>query len=340
MNFPTILKWMGYGTAILSFVAGVREVVKVVSDRAEAHHQMESLIASERIQREGHDYAAAWQTLDQAAKIDSGSAQVHEAQEDLAMEWLENIRVEGDERFSDITQKVDPVLTRGIAAAKMPARQADLMAHLGWSYFLRSREGAGALDPAASYADAVRKDPNNPYAEAMWGHWILWNNGDSAEAARHFSNALASNRERPFVRRLQLNAFLNRHDGAAAEQVVRVADDIRKEGGSISPEDERRIFSMYYGKLIPSSKETPQFIRAVPPAEHVVTFRWLFDSLDLPDSESMLRQGDLSVLEEAAGELDEARRGYDSLRKKLAGQPGPLLAAAETGSRRLAANGR
>jgi hypothetical protein len=341
MNFPTILKWMGYGTAILSFVAGVSGVVKVVSDRAEARRQVESLLASEQIQLDGHDYAAAWQTLERAAKVDAGSVRVQKAQEDLAMAWLENIRAEGDQRFSDITEKVDPALTRGITAAKMPARRADLMAHLGWSYFLRSREGAGGLDPAASYADAVRNDPNNPYAEAMWGHWILWNNGDAiAEAERHFSNALASNRQRSFVRGMQISALLNRHDDATEEEVVRVADDIRKEGGSISPDVKRRIFSMYYGKLIPPDQKTADFVRAVPPAEHLATFRWLFDSLELPDSESMLRQGYLSILEEAGGQVDEARKGYDALRKKLAGQPGSLLTAAETGSRRLGATGR
>lgn len=340
MNFPTVLKWMGYGTAILSFVAGVREVAKVVSDRAEVHRQVESLLASAQIQREGHDYAAAWQTLDDAAKIDSHSARIAGAQEDLGMEWLENIRVDGDARFSDVTQKVEPVLTRGIAATKAPTRQADLMAHVGWSYFLRSREGTGGLDPAARYAGAIRANPNNPYAEAMWGHWILWNNGNSQDAERHFSNALASNRERPFVRGVQLNALLNKHDDAAAEQVVHVANDIRKENGSISPEVERRIFSMYYGKLIPSGTETARFIRVVPPAEHVATFRWLFDNLQLPESESILRQADLSVLEEAAGQVDEARIGYAALRKKLAGRSGSLLTAAEAGSRRLAAPDR
>jgi hypothetical protein len=341
MNFPTILKWMGYGTAILSFVAGVSGAVKVVWDRAEARRQVESLLTSEQIQAGGRDYAAAWQTLERAAKVDSGSPRVQKAQEDLAMAWLENIRVEGDQRFSDITEKVDPVLTRGITAAKTPSRRADLMAHLGWSYFLRSREGAGGLDPAASYADATRNDPHNPYAEAMWGHWILWNNGDAiAEAERHFSNALASNRERPFVREMQLSALLNRHDDATEEEVVRVADDIRKEGGSISSDLRRRIFSMYYGKLIPADRKTSDFVRAVAPAEHVATFRWLFDRLELPDSESMLRQGDLSVLEEAAGQIDDARKGYDALKKKLAGQPGSLLTAAETGSRRLGAAGR
>jgi hypothetical protein len=336
ITFSTALKWIGYATAILSFAAAVRGITSAISSRVETRHKTEASLAAERIQLNGHDYAAAWQTLDQASKNDPDSAAIHEAQEDLAMEWLDNIRVQGSGTFSEIAQKLDPVLTRGIAAAKTPQRQADLGAHLGWSYFLRSREGVSGLDPSASYADAVKKDPGNPYAEAMWGHWILWNHGDPADAVRHFAAALGSNRERAFVRRLQLSALLNNHDDASEERVVEALNDIRKEGGSVPADMQHRIFSMYYGKLIPPGEETNRFIHAVPPAEHVATFRWAFDGMELRESESLLREGDLSVLEEAAGQLDDARHGYDSLRRKLGGQPGPLLAAAETGSKRLA----
>jgi hypothetical protein len=61
--------------------------------------------------------------------------------------------------------------------------------------------------------------------------------------------------------------------------------------------------------------------------------------MELGESEGFLRRGDLCVLEEAAGQLEDAKNGYDSIRKKLAGNPGPLLAAAETGSKRLAGAG-
>jgi hypothetical protein len=341
MTFSPILKWIGYGTAILSFVAGVRGITSAISSRMETRQKTETLLASERIQLSGHDYAAAWQTLDQASKLAPDSSAVHEAQEDLAMDWLDNIRVNGDGKFSDITQKVDPVLTHGIGVAKTPQRQADLTAHLGWSYFLRSREGVSGLDPAASYATAVKEDPGNPYAEAMWGHWILWNHGDPADAARHFDAALSSKRQRAFVRRLQLSALLNNHDDASQERVVQALNDIRKEAGSVqngsvSPELQREAFSMYYGKLIPPDEETPRFIHAVPPSEHVATFRWLFDGMDLDESQRLLREGDLCVLEEAAGQTEDAKKGYDSIRKKLAGNPGSLLTAAEAGSKRLA----
>lgn len=94
MTFSTILKWVGYGTAILSFAAAVGGIITAISRHVETRHKTEALLASERIELNGHDYAAAWQTLDQASKIAPDSTAVHDAQEDLAMEWLDNIRVQ------------------------------------------------------------------------------------------------------------------------------------------------------------------------------------------------------------------------------------------------------
>jgi hypothetical protein len=336
MKAASFWKWVGYATALLSLAAGIGEVVSKISDRQENSRQLNSLLASEKLQAQNNDYASAWQTLDQAAKLDPDSADVRDAQENLAMLWLDNINVPEGGKFSDITDKLDPVLTKGIAASKSPQHQADLESHLGWSYFLRSRETGSGPDPAATYADAVKKDSDNPYAQSMWGHWILWNHGSIDDANAHFSAALASNRERAFVRGLQLSAFLNNHSDSADEEIVRIANAIRKEQGTIPAGIRQNIFSMYYDKLIPPHDQTPHFINAVPPAEHVATFHWLFDNPDPGDSNGLEKRAYLSVLEEAAGQRAEAKAGYDALRKQMADRPGPLLTAAEAGSKRLA----
>src|SRR4029077_899372 len=39
IKFSTVLKWVGYATAILSFFFGVRELIKIVSDRLESRHE-------------------------------------------------------------------------------------------------------------------------------------------------------------------------------------------------------------------------------------------------------------------------------------------------------------
>ncbi len=128
-----ILKRVGYGTAILSLVAGLGKIAKVISDRVEARRNIRALLSSEEVQRQGGDYGSAWRSLEQASQINPNSTEVLDARENLAMEWLENIRVLGDEKFSDITQKLEPVLTRGVVSSKSGPRKADLQAHVGWT---------------------------------------------------------------------------------------------------------------------------------------------------------------------------------------------------------------
>src|SRR5712672_2624819 len=132
-KFSSVWKWVGYATALLSLIAGVRGVEKLISDRIEARRKIDALLSAEQVQMRGHDYWSAWKSLEQASQVDPESDPVHAAQETLAMAWLENIHVQGSERFSDIAEKLEPVLTRGVAAAKAAPRQADLLAHLGWS---------------------------------------------------------------------------------------------------------------------------------------------------------------------------------------------------------------
>jgi hypothetical protein len=116
-------------------------IVKTVADRLEARRKIDVLLSSESAQLKGQDCGSAWRSLEQASRVDPDSPRVHAAQEALTMEWLENVRVLENEKFSDIAEKLEPVFTRGVASSKSPIQQPDLLAHVGWSYFLRVREG-------------------------------------------------------------------------------------------------------------------------------------------------------------------------------------------------------
>src|SRR5207248_938152 len=132
--------------------------------------------------------------------------QLREAQEDLAMVWLENIRISEGQKFSDIVDKLVPIVTRGVESAS-GVRKADLLAYIGWAYFRKSRDDALKLDIDGKYREALRLDPDNPFAHAMWGHWLIVNGNHIAEAQQHFAAALKSGRERKFVRELHLAAL-------------------------------------------------------------------------------------------------------------------------------------
>jgi hypothetical protein len=328
------LKWIGYVTAVLSLIAGIRGLQTLISGKMESHQKTESLLAAEQVQLRAHDYEAAWQTLEQAAQTGAEAAKVRDARETLAMEWLENIHVQNTRTFSDIVKRLDPVLTSGAAAAKAPQQKADLLAHLGWSYFLRGRDGITGLDPARTYTDAVQADANNPYAHAMWGHWILWNSRQPGDAALHFEAALRSGRQRDFVRRLQIAALLNGRNEACNRETARVLNAIRKENGSVDEATRQRLFSLYDEELILST-DSAAFIGAIAPAEQLLTFHWLFDRLDLSESSALSRSFEIALLEEAAGQRAEALASFQAVNAQLGGHPGSLLTKTQAAIRRL-----
>jgi hypothetical protein len=337
IEFSTVLKWVGSLTAILSLFFGVRQLIKIVSDRVEANRKIDALLKSEDVELKVRDYAAAWRSLEQASQIGPDSAKVHLAQENLAMAWLEDVHLREGEKWSDISEKVEPVLSRGVSSTKDSQRSADLLAHVGWAYFLRSRDGVFGLDPAGAYAKAAAQDKNNPYAEAMWGHWILWNHGKLSEASQHFSAALASGRQRDFVRRLQFAGLENCPNGQCDAEIIRVANEIRKENGKIDADTVHRIYSNYYGRVFSRNPSSNQFLNVIPPEEHLATFHWLFDGLDLDESGSLLRSGYLASIEEAAGKKEEALANYRGLRAKVPMHSGPLSDAIDGGIKRLSA---
>jgi hypothetical protein len=335
IEFSTVLKWVGSLTAILSLFFGIRQLVKIVSDRVEANRKIDALLKSEDVELKVRDYAAAWRSLEQASQVTPDSAKVHLAQENLAMAWLDDVHLREGEKFSDISEKVEPVLSRGAASTKDSQRSADLLAHIGWAYFLRTRDGVFGLDPVGAYSKAAAQDRNNPYAEAMWGHWILWNRGKLSDASQHFSSALVSGRQRDFVRTLQFAALENCPNGGCDAEIIRVANEIRKENGTIDADTVHRIYSNYYGRVFSPNPSANRFLNVIPPGEHLATFHWLFDGLDFDESESMLRGGYLATLEEAAGQREEALANYRALRTKVPMHSGPLSDAIDGGIKRL-----
>jgi len=313
------LAWVGSITAVFSLIAGIYGGWAFFSGQLERRHAIDHLLASEAVQLRSSDYESAWNTLGQAATIDSNSARVQQAQEDVAMQWLDNIRISGYQTFASITEKLEPVLTRGVASAKSPQRQADLMAHLGWSYFLRSRELPSSPDPEPSYRDALLKDPANPYAHAMWGHWILWNHQSLAKASEHFAAALATPRAdlRPYIRSMQLSALNNEDTPEAVAETIRVANDIRKEHGNLDPPWPHDLLNLYWQQMVPPYELKTAFLSAVPPLDHLDTFDWLLQRAGPDDPDPLSHAYIRSALLEAAGRRDEALAGYRSLQARF-----------------------
>ena len=284
---------------------------------------------------------AAWQARERTLAADSGNTTALDAQADCGMMLAAHARTTGNEaHFRDVVDPITPVLYQALETAR-GARAADLLAHLGWADFLRARDGVGGLRPESFYRRALEQDPDNPYANAMWGHWILWQHGALAEAQARFQRALASGREREYVRWLQLVALMLFSDAPLEFEAVRVANEMRGNGEPVPTNDaERRVWSkcwnLYYHHLLGGTQQAT-FLAILPPAEHLATFRWLFPESQMPPDKLHLWVLFLATFQERSGERLAAHSNYAWLQSALRSQQasGRVLDQTEEGLRRL-----
>jgi hypothetical protein len=253
-----MLKWVGAITAILTLVFGIQQLMQRIADIRDRERQVAELTDTGLRQQQAGDYESAWNSFDAAAKAaqtggllakivgrpDAHTLRLRLAREDLAMKWLENARASGNRTFSDLVGRLQPVLDLGVASAQ-PVRKADMLAHIGWGYFLRSRDGHDRLDPEPQYREALAADAANPYAHAYLGHWLAWAKRDLKGSREQFAAGVAAGRETPYVRSLQLAAYANLGSEGDAEYVAAVNDMYRRHE-PVDGEAQRETLSNFY----------------------------------------------------------------------------------------------
>ena len=266
---------------------------------------------------ESGSQALAWQRFTEISKERPEPPAARRAQEDCAMRWLREIRVQADkESFTDIVVRVLPVLAEGAAAAT-GQRAADLRAHMGWADHLRTREGVGGLDPQAHYRQALALDADNVYAHTMAGHLTMVQRGPIDEARRHFQVALDGGREHAWVRGMQFAALLYHTPGPGQIEAARAASDMRQRGEAIEPALRDRLWTYVYYDSLLSRERRDGFVAAVHDKDAAATFLWLFPEAEVrPDRRALWRYG-LASLEEAAGDRAGARKRFEALRDEF-----------------------
>jgi len=204
------------------------------------------------------------------------------------------------------------------------------------------REGVGGLDPVQHYRRAIEADPKNVFAHAMWGFEIFRKRGPLAEAKEHFSVTLESGRKREYVRHMQISALLWVRDPELESEAVRIANDMRKKGeampaGAADRSDTWRLWNIYYDRLLNDHEES-RFLSALPAADHLATFRWLYPESQLPKDKFHNYLAMLAQLQEASGDLAGALASYRQLQKELSKEgitSGRLIVNAEAAIKRL-----
>jgi tetratricopeptide (TPR) repeat protein len=269
---------------VLTLLFGLQRLVGWIGDWREQQQQVAELLALSVTQQETQHYPEAWASLTEAERLDASNEDVRRAQEDLVMVWLRAARVRvGEQTFTDLVKPLVPVLERGALRAE-GQRKADLLAHAGWADFLRWRDGARDLAVEAHYSRALKSDPGNPFAHAMWGHWILFTGGDVDAARQHFDNALTAGREREYVRHMQLAALLNVSREKGLEELLRLSNEMRLHNEKIGrSEGDKILWLACYSDLYGADSWTASPTR-IAPGDEIATLRWLYARSDHEDS--------------------------------------------------------
>jgi tetratricopeptide (TPR) repeat protein len=282
-----------------------------------AEAQATTLAATAQQLCESRDHALAWQRYDEAIARYPDHSSLRQAREDCGMRWLREIRVrEGKETFTDIVNRVLPILAEGATNAK-GQRAADLRAHMGWANFLRIREGARGLAPQAQYQKALVEDASNVYAHAMWAHNIMFKGGSIESARQHFDSALASGRERSYVRELQFAAMLSNMESSTQIEAARVAGEMRKSGEEIDERLRERLWTYVYSAGLLSESRRMSFMAGMRDPDNPATFRWLYPENRVREDRRNLWRYFMASLEQAAGERDAALARYEALRSDI-----------------------
>lgn len=320
-RFSTTMKWIGAATAVLTLLFALQRLVTSITDAQQKRAHATELLRVAKLQaRDGH-HDEAWATLEEGAALNARQDEIRAAQEDLAMDWLRNAHITvGHQKFADIVQKTRPVLVRGLTTADTK-RRADLMAHLGWADFLLWKESGGELHPEEQYRRAVEIDSLNPFAHAMWGHWILYRHGSLDAARAHFASAARSGAHRDEVRHLQTVAISDLHDSAGEIEMLRLANELRRTGEAIPTETRRRM--AYAVCLDPASRLRSADLSWTPikpsasAEDELLAMRWMFDALSLDDGQDVVRDFCFAALEEGAGNKEQALAMFKSIRTRL-----------------------
>jgi hypothetical protein len=329
-----VMKWVGIVTALISFGTALYALVDSASELRDHKRVFREQFKSGHMQQSTGDFANAWDSFTHAettvadegvfAKLLGGLSpeqrEVRTAEQDLAMEWLRDSHVPDGSQFSVIADKLVNVLTIG-ANASSGARKADLLAHLGWAYFLKQRDGDESLRPETEYKEAITEDAKNPYANVFWGHWILWKHGPLNDANERFAIALSSERARSVVRHFQLAALANVRSNDTDAAWLRVVSDMLAASEMIDSSLRDEVCNRY-AQALQDEALMQRIFAAVPAARQVELLQALLQSEGISEVQKSTLHVALAESLEAAGRPRDALEAWKKLAVELKFQPG------------------
>jgi tetratricopeptide (TPR) repeat protein len=259
-SMAQVLKWIGGISAVISLVIGASRVNDLFSEWQERKIAVSQLVNAATLQIDSSDYKGAWALIDEALSFNPSSQLARQQRIAIAMAWVRDMRTYRNETFSDIIDKLLPTLYQG-SVNEDPDIAANALTHIGWANYLRSRDGIVGLEIEKYYECALKLDPDNTYAHVMWAYWMLWprnqkrnQDTDLAIANSHFSAALLTGNDYEYVKELQVSALINAvHDTKVQFELIKVAEEIRKSNGMLSPDNRYEVYRVILGIVAPDN---------------------------------------------------------------------------------------
>jgi tetratricopeptide (TPR) repeat protein len=286
------------------------------------------MFATAKTQAERAENDTAFKTYQDLLATDPENRTAMDGQVDAAMAWLEDFHViapEGGSPEKLAAARLDeilPVLDAGLARTNGKGeRAADILAHLGWAHWLNQKLAEREFGPAAKQDldRALQIDPSNVFAHAMLGNWLMQNGGNVTEALAHFRAAVATNKARPLVREMQLGVLVYPNDRETRVALIRLADEMRRNGEAIDDHTRSRILSSY-SPTVNSGEELSATLSAVPPADAWATYLWL-NSPPVNGSSDKYKQVQNDFIHacilEIGGDRGAALAAFQTLRSEL-----------------------
>jgi tetratricopeptide (TPR) repeat protein len=322
-----ILSWVGGATAVLGLIGSLSGWFHVFDSHRTQRAELKAQMAVAQAQVKQGEYRSSVRSYGDILKSDPLYTPALDGQLDAAMLWVENFQVLGrdGEKTADtagsLLDEIMPVLDAGLARSKGP-KEADVQAHLGWAHWLNWHIAEREFSPAAekNLRAAVELDKSNVYGNAMLGNWMLQNNGNFQEAIGHLGTAVVTGKARPLVREMQVGGLLHDEVRNARAELVKVVNDMRKNGEALDDGQKHRILGFCYNPTVTSQAELVESLSAVPEDEAWKTYQWLDDLQDADQTDktqALNRDFIYANLLEVSGKRSEALEKYRTLQQEL-----------------------
>ncbi len=333
----SFLKGIGAVAAVVSLLLALNQVTGLVQNLRVHHKEFSDAMKSGEQEQARKNYSAAFHSFKRATELDpiDHVAQAKETQ--AAMLWLESPHENEQQKqtFADVANQTLPVLDSALVKAK-GQDAGDILSHIACANFLKYRDNIfEGVDVDGNLQAALAADPNNVYAHAMSGHWILWRGDDIKSAETHFNAALATGRVHDYVRNMQLVALINRDNLKSDVEKLRVSDEMRKANETMSPEIKHKIFLDVFTSHLYDRESLNAVLAAIPPPDVETTYDWL-DDTENGEGKTWNRAFVTAKLKEVTGNSTEALAAYQDLQKnRKRGVNDSLHAVLDTDIKRL-----